>query len=256
MNKNINKVAFVTGGGSGIGKIIAKKFAQDGYDVALSYAGSYDGACEVKKYAENLGRKCEVYKADLGKYSEIISLFEKFENDFGRIDVLVNNAGITDKSPFLETTEEIFDSICNVDFKGSYFCTQQTAKIMRKNGIEGSIIVISSNNASKHFANVSVYGAVKAAEEKFAEHAAIELAKYKIRVNIIAPGWTDTGAKRLGNKEDSFYKIPLQKWAEPSEIADAVIYLSSDSAKSITGSKLTIDNGASLVADKREFYGF
>ena len=79
MNKNINKVAFVTGGGSGIGKVIAKKFAKDGYDVALSYAGSYDGACEVKKYAENLGRKCEVYKADLGKYSEIISLFEKFE---------------------------------------------------------------------------------------------------------------------------------------------------------------------------------
>ena len=103
---------------------------------------------------------------------------------------------------------------------------------------------------------VSVYGAVKAAEEKFAEHAAIELAKYKIRVNIIAPGWTDTGAKRLGKKEDSFYKIPLQKWAEPSEIADAAIYLSSDSARSITGAKLIIDNGASLVADKRELYGF
>ena len=256
MNKNINKVAFITGGGSGIGKAVAQRFAEEGYDVALSYAGSHSGALEVKKYIEGIGRKCEIYKADLGIYSEIIELFDKFEKDFGRIDVLVNNAGITDKSEFLETTEEIFDSMCNVDFKGSYFCTRQAAKIMCKNGIEGSIIVISSNNAAKHFANVSVYGAVKAAEEKFAEHAAIELAKYKIRVNIIAPGWTDTGAKRLGKKEDSFYKIPLQKWAEPSEIADAAIYLSSDSAKSITGAKLIIDNGASLVADKRELYGF
>lgn len=91
---------------------------------------------------------------------------------------------------------------------------------------------------------------------KMAEHAAIELAKYGIRVNTIAPGWTDTGAVRLDKKEDTYYKVPLQKWVSPEEIAKAVEYLSSDAASSITGITLTIDNGALLVSDKRERYGF
>ena len=256
MNNNKSKVAFVTGGGTGIGKVIAITFAKNGYNVAISYRGSIEGALEVKEEIEKLGQKCFMLKADLSKYTDIVNMFNEFKKVSDRLDVLVNNAGLTVTMPFLETTEEVFDSMCDVDFKGAFFCTQEASKIMVEKNIEGSIIMITSNNAFAHFANVSVYGSVKIAAGKLAEHAAIELAKYKIRVNTIAPGWTNTGAERLGKKEDSFYKVPLQKWAECDEVADAAVFLSSPSAKSITGATLVIDNGALLVSDKREKYGF
>jgi len=256
MNKIERKVAFVTGGASGIGKIIALTFAQNGYDVAFSYLGSENTAKEVKSQIEKENRKAFAIKADLSNYSDIIKMFSEFKKHFNRLDVFINNAGITEKSAFLETTEEQFDKMCDVDFKGSYFCTQNAAKIMIDNNIEGSIIMISSNNAYAHFADVSVYGSVKAAMTKMAEHIAIELAKYKIRVNTIAPGWTDTGAARLGNKEETYYKIPLCKWVKPEEIAQTALFLSSSSANSITGATIVMDNGALLVSDKRERYGF
>ena len=256
MNKNEGKVAFITGGASGIGKTLSLTFAKNGYDVAFSYLGSEESAKKVVAQIKEMNRRAVAIKADLSKYASIDNMFEEFKKHFNRIDVFINNAGITDKSHFLDTTEELFDKICDVDFKGAYFCSQKAAKIMIENDIEGSIIMISSNNAYAHFADVSVYGSVKSAMTKMAEHIAIELARYKIRVNTIAPGWTDTGAARLDNKEDTYYKIPLCKWVEPSEIAETALYLSSPSAKSITGAAIVMDNGALLVSDKRERYGF
>lgn len=132
---------------------------------------------------------------------------------------------------------------------------QAAARFMVETKTKGSIVVISSNNAIAHFADVSVYGSAKAALIKLAEHAAIELAKYGIRVNTVSPGWTDTGAARLDAKQDTYYKIPLKQWTTPEEIADAVLYLSSGSAVSITGANLVIDNGALLLSDKGENYG-
>ncbi len=250
------KTALVTGGASGIGREIALTLARNGYHVAITYFGSQKKAVTAVEEIKAMGKIAKAYKANLGDYADICQLFEDFKADFENLDVFVNNAGLTEKSTFLETSEELFDKLCNLDFKGAFFCTQKAAEIMREKQSEGSIIMISSNNAFAHFADVSVYGSVKAAAKKFAEHAAIELAQYKIRVNTIAPGWTDTGATRLDNKEDTYYKIPLGKWANASEIADAVIYLSSPSAKSITGTTLVIDNGALLVSDKRERYGY
>ncbi len=250
------KTALVTGGATGIGKGIALTLAKNGYDVAITYLGSVENSDSVINEIRAMGRKAEKYRADLSKYDEICRVFEEFKRDFNTLDVFVNNAGITEKAAFLDTTEETFDRMCDLDFKGAYFCIQNAAKLMRDRDTKGSIILISSNNAFAHFADVSVYGSVKAAAGKFAEHAAIELAKYKIRVNTIAPGWTDTGAARLDEKESTYYKIPLGKWADVSEIADAVIYLSSDSARSVTGTTLVIDNGALMLSDKRERYGF
>lgn len=249
------KTAIITGGGTGIGKGIAIKMLNEGFDVAVTYNSSNAGADEVVDYAKSIGRKAIAIKANLSIVSDVEYMFSEFLKTFDRLDVFVNNAGITKTAPFLETDESMFDLMCNLDFKGSFFCIQGAAKIMKDRNIEGSIVVISSNNAMAHFANVSVYGPVKAALCKFAEHAAIELAKYKIRVNTISPGWTDTGASRLDAKEDTYYKIPLKKWTTPEEIADAVLYLSSDSAISITGVNLVIDNGALLLSDKAEKYG-
>ena len=249
-------VAFITGGANGIGKNIALTFAKNGYDVAISYRSRIEEAQVVADEIVAMGRKCAIIKADVSKYDEVVQMFEEFKKSFDRLDVFVNNAGVTKKSHFLETTEQDFDQICDVDFKGAYFAMQNAAKFMIEKNIQGNIIAISSNNAMAHFADVSVYGSVKTALTKLVEHIAIELAQYKIRANTVAPGWTDTGAKRLGEKEETYYKIPLNKWVNPSEISNTCLFLASPAANSITGATIVMDNGALLVSDKRERYGF
>lgn len=249
-----NKVALVTGGAVGIGKGIACELAKAGYDVAISYYESEKHAHDVCKELKSMGVRAMPIQADLSCCEGVDKLFREFSDNFARLDVFVNNSGITKKMPFLETTEETFDSICDLDLKGSFFCIRNAAKRMANNHTRGSIIVISSNNYKAHFADVSVYGSVKAGLTKLAEHAAIELAEYGIRVNTIAPGWTDTGAARLDDKQSTFYKIPLQRWCTPAEIGQTVLFLSSEAAASITGATLVMDGGALLVSDKMEKY--
>lgn len=254
--KSINKTAFITGGGTGIGRGIALGLAEKGYDVAISYCGSEAGARETVNKIQEMGRNAIAIRADISKVDDIRRMFEAFQKSFDRLDLFVNNAGLTEKAAFLETDEALFDKICNVDYKGAFFCMQQAAKLMVKQGIQGSMVLISSNNAIAHFADVTVYASVKQAAVKMAEHMAIELAKYGIRVNTIAPGWTDTGAARLDAKEETYYKVPLQKWVTVEEIAETVTFLGSEAAASMTGTTLLMDNGAWLVSDKRERYGF
>lgn len=250
------KVAFVTGGGTGIGQGISIELAKAGYDVAFSYCGSFEGAKKTEAEICKYGVEALAIKADVSKIDDIEKMFATVVNKFSRLDVFVNNAGITEKSDFLHTSPELFDRICGVDYKGAFFCIQNAAKVMIDKGIKGTIILISSNNAIAHFADVAVYASAKAAAEKMSRHAAIELAKYGIRVNSIEPGWTETGASRLDNKEETYYKIPLKKWATVEEIGKTAAFLASDAASSITGTSILMDNGACLVSDKRERYGF
>lgn len=253
---SINKTVLVTGGGTGIGRGIAIEFAKAGYDVAISYCGSAKGAAETVEEIENCGQRALAIKADVSKIDDIHRMFDEVVNYFSGLNVFVNNAGITEKADFLHTTPEMFDKICGVDYRGAFFCIQNACKIMADKNICGSIILISSNNSVAHFADVAVYASAKAAAEKMSRHAAIEVAKYGIRVNTIAPGWTDTGAARLDAKEETYYKIPLKKWATVDEIGKIAVFLSSDAASSITGTTILADNGACLVSDKRERYGF
>ena len=255
-NCPLRKTALVTGAGTGIGRGIALELAREGYDVMVHYCGSVEGARHVCKEVEAMGRIAVPCQADISAVEQIRSLFAVCRREFNHLDVFVNNAGLTMKAPFLETTEEMFDKICGVDFKGAYFCIQEAGRFMAETGTQGSIVLISSNNAMAHFGDVSVYGSVKAAATKLAEHAAIELAKYGIRVNTVAPGWTDTGADRLDAKENTFYKVPLKRWATPGEIGKTVCFLSSAAAASVTGAALVVDGGALLVSDKAEKYGF
>lgn len=255
-NTRISPKAFITGGGTGIGKGIAIWLAKCGYDVAISYHGSVTGAEDTVNCIKGLGREALAIRANIGDVKEIRRMFSEYREHFGTLDLFVNNAGITMKAPFLETDETFFDQICSIDYKGAFFCMQEAAKLMVECGNAGNIILISSNNATAHFADVAVYASVKQAATKMAEHAAIELAKYGIRVNTIAPGWTDTGATRLGDKENTYYKVPLQKWVTVEEVAKTVEFLASDAAASVTGATLLMDNGACLVSDKRERYGY
>jgi NAD(P)-dependent dehydrogenase (short-subunit alcohol dehydrogenase family) len=249
------KKALVTGAGIGIGRGIALELGRAGYDVAVHYNSSEARAEKVAEEIQSLGRKAVTVQADLAKPGSARKAVEKALAEFGSLDVYVNNAGITEKCPMPEMTEAFFDELYSVNLRSAYFGVQTAANSMAKAGIKGSVVIIASNHAFLQFADCSCYGILKAGLVKMGRHAAIEYARYGIRVNVIAPGWTDTGEARLGNKEDSYYKIPLKRWCTVEEAGKAAVFLCSDAASSITGSCLVMDGGASLIADKAEKYG-
>ncbi|MBQ7191113.1 MAG: SDR family oxidoreductase [Kiritimatiellae bacterium] len=249
------KHALVTGAGTGIGRAIARELAKAGYDVALHCNASRDGAESAAAEIRALGRRAEVYQADLSDLAAIDGMFEAFRKDLERLDLFVNNAGITLLAPFLEMTPEAFDKNYAVDFRAPYFCMQKAAKMMVEQG-NGNIVAIASNNAYCQFACASAYAAMKAGLVKMVRSIGLEMAKYGIRVNAIAPGWTDTGAARLDAKESTYYKIPLRRWVQPEEVGQAVLFFDSPAAASITGVTLVMDGGAQLLSDKGEKYGF
>jgi len=250
----MQKIALVTGGGTGIGRAIALEMARAGYDVAVHYNGSSTGAEEVQTEIESLGRRCCLIQGNLTKHEEILRMFSEVKAEFGRLDVFVSNAGVTKPARLEEMEEEDFDLMTALNFKGNYFGVQQAAQLMKQQG--GSIIMISSNHAMMQHPRCSCYGALKAALHKLCKSAAMELGKYGIRVNVIAPGWTDTGAERLGSKEPTYYHIPLKRWCLPSEVGQAAVFLSSAAAASITGVTLVMDGGASLQTDTLDKYGY
>lgn len=256
MERSAAKTALVTGAGMGIGRAVALTLAQAGYDVAVHCNGSVERAQRVKQDILAMGRRCEIIRADLSHPQEIEGLFERHEALFGRLDVLVANAGLTVKGRFEEMQAEEIDRVFSVNFRGTYLCIQKAAALMKKCGARGSIVVISSNHYRMHHPLCSVYASLKAGLNKMAEHAALEYGKYGIRVNIIAPGWTDTGEARLGAKEPTYYHIPLRRWCRPEEIGQAALFLSGPWAGSITGTVLTMDGGASLMSDSLEKYGY
>ena len=120
----------------------------------------------------------------------------------------------------------------------------------------GNIVVIASNNAYCRFARASAYGSMKTGLVKMAQHIALEMSKYGIRCNSISPGWTDTKAARLDEKETTYYKIPLRRWVQPEEVGKTVLFLDSPAAASITGADIVMDGGARLLSDRGEKYGF
>ena len=140
-----------------------------------------------------MGGRAEVCQADVGDVAAIERMFVQFTEDFSTIDCLVNNAGVSMFAPILEASEEMWNTINNIDWKGTYFCTQHAARLMVSQKKSGVISNISSNQKESCWPTASVYGPVKAAIAKFSEHAAIELARYGIRVLSIAPGYTDLG---------------------------------------------------------------
>ena len=249
------KTSLVTGAGTGIGRAIALELAKAGYAVGLHCNNSTAGAESAAEEIRAAGGVARVYQADLSDVAAIAAMFAAFKDDFGRLDLFVNNAGITLLAPFLEMTPEAFEKNYAVDFRAPYFCMQAAAKMMVAQG-GGNIVAIASNNAYCQFARASAYGSLKAGLVKMVKHVALEMSKFGIRCNAIAPGWTDTGAARLGDKESTYYKIPLRRWVQPSELGQTVLFLDSPAAASITGACLVMDGGAQLLSDKGEKYGF
>lgn len=242
------KIALVTGASKGIGRAIALALAENGYDLGINYNSSEEQAMEVKRMVEEKGARAICIQGDVGKMADIDHIFDQLFREFGRIDLLINNAGITKYLPFLEATEELWQEITNVDWKGSYFCAQRAARKMVETGTKGVIINITSIHKTVNFPISNIYGPTKAALTKFTQHAALELAQYGVRVNAVAPGCivvregydqTERGQK-LGSR------IPLQRWGLPEEIANAVVFLASDKCGYVTGTSLMVDGGSVL----------
>jgi len=242
------KNAIVTGAGRGIGKSIALLLAEKGYNIGITYRNSQEGAKQVYEAALKKGVEAILIHADMSKIKDVESMIDTYINKFGKIDLLVNNAGITTSAPFLETSEELFDFTIATDLKGPYFCAQRAAKNMIEKGTKGVIINITSCQAEGCFWGASVYGAAKAALNKLTKHAALELAPYGIRVIAIAPGFTDVG---YGDPNSTLNlltksKIPLGKYSSPDEMAGVVAFMASDEAGYITGTCIQVEGGSLL----------
>lgn len=236
------KVAVVTGGTTGIGKEIALTLAQDGFDVVVNYLQLDE---TVKQEIEAMGRKCLLIEGNVTSMDDMEKMTKAIIDEFGRIDVLVNNAGITRDTLLLRMTEEDFDSVLNVNTKGA-FCTMKNIVpiMMKQKG--GRIINISSVVGVVGNAGQVNYSASKAAVIGMTKSLAKEVASRGILVNAVAPGFIATRMTDKLNetqKENILAQIPLKRMGAPKDIANAVAFLASDRASYITGHTLVVDGG-------------
>ena len=250
------KNALVTGAGRGIGRAIALELGNNGFAVGVNYRNSEEGALEVCEIINKNGGKAIPLKADIGDCLQLQSILDEFFDKVGPIDLMVNNAGLSKFYPFLDVTEEQWSELTFCDWKGAFFGTQYAARNMVANNKKGIIINISSNHVDGCWPNASVYAPTKAALTKFGKNAAMELAPYGIRVITIAPGYTDVDWPKDNPVYLAKDKIPLKRFAEPSEIAKIVLFAASDSCSYMTGNCITIDGGALLpVLPENDYYG-
>jgi NAD(P)-dependent dehydrogenase (short-subunit alcohol dehydrogenase family) len=242
----MNKVALVTGASKGIGKAVAIALAAQGYDIAVNYHSSMNGALDTVHAIESLGCKAVAIRANVGEVKDVDRMFSEFESTFGHLDLLVNNAGVSMFAPFLQVSEEMWDTVNSIDWKGTYFCAQRAARMMVEKHTQGVILNVSSNQKDGCWPTASVYGPVKAAIAKFTRNVAYELAPYGIRVVAIAPGYTDVGWPLDNPIHEAKTKIPLKRFATTAEIAQVICRMVSDEFAYMTGSCLDIDGGALL----------
>lgn len=242
------KIALITGAAQGIGKAIAQRYADEGADIIIADL-LYDKAYQVAKDLEKKGGKVLAVKADISLAADVDRLFSIIREEFGRLDLLVNNAGILIRGSIMETTEETWDKIMNTNLKGAFLCSKAAAAMMIPNG-GGKIINITSIDGEVvyYHGRHAAYGVSKAGLVMLTKAMAVELAPYKINVNAIAPGVvkTEISAKSMSNRahmEEVLREIPLGKMAEPEEIAGAAAFLASEDAGYITGAVLMVDGG-------------
>jgi len=245
--KLAGKVAVVTGASKGIGAAIAKHLADEGASVVVNYASSKEGAERVVGEITGKGGKALAVQANVAKQADIKRLFAEAQKAFGRLDVLVNNAGIYEFAPLEAVTEEHFHKHFNLNVLGLILSSQEAVKHFGPEG--GSIINISSIVSTFAPANASVYSATKAAVDAVTKSLAKELGPRKIRVNSINPGMVETeGVRAAGIAESDMRKqteasTPLGRIGQPRDIAPAAVYLASSDSAWVTGETLYITGG-------------
>ena len=244
--KNLSgKVAFVTGASRGIGRAIALRLAKDGAKVALNFASNAAKAEEVKTEIETQGGEAMLLQGDVSKFEVVTELIKKVVDKWGRLDILINNAGITRDNLLLKMSEEDFDKVVGTNLKGVFNCTKAVTKLMMKQR-GGRIVNMSSVVALKGNISQTNYAAAKAGIIGFTKSAARELASRGVTVNAVAPGLINTdmtAALSEKVKELMMQEIPAGRMGTPEDVANAVAFLVSEEAAYITGQVLSVDGG-------------
>jgi len=247
MNKLTGKVAVVTGASKGIGASIAEHLAAEGASVVVNYASSKAGAEAIVRRIKEKGGKALAVQADVSKHEEVKRLFAETKAAYGKLDVLVNNAGIYEFAPLESITAEHFHKHFNLNVLGLLLTTQEAVKLIGSTG--GSIINMSSIASSMPVATATVYSATKAAVDAITIVLSQELGPRKIRVNSLNPGMVETeGLHAGGLAEGDFRKMmesqtPLGRIAQPEDIARAAVFFASDDAGWVTGQSLIVSGG-------------
>ncbi len=245
------KVLLITGGSRGIGAATALLFARAGADVAITYRGSDSKAKEVQNEIGKLGKKCQTYKGDISKKDIVKTIVRDVQKEFGRIDVLVNNAGIWTYGEIDTMREDVWDQTVDVNLKGTFLFCHYIVPIMKKQG-GGSIINISSTAGQRGEAFHSHYAATKGGIISFTKSLSTELGRFNIRVNCVAPGWVDTDMsadtlQKQPLREEVLKSIPLGKIPTAEDIAGPILFLASRLSDHITGEILNVNGGSVLV---------
>ncbi len=242
------RVALVTGASRGIGKEIAKALALEGYTVIINYNGSYEKALETKKEINAIGAETMVYQANVSDMDSVGAMIKEVMSTYGRIDVLVNNAGITKDNLILKMSEEEFSQVLETNLTGCFYTSKLAARIMLKQKY-GRIINISSIVGVNGNAGQVNYAASKAGIIGLTKSLAKEIGSKGITVNAVAPGFIRTEmTEKLsdGIIENTSNHISLRRLGEAKEVADVVAFLASDKASYITGQVIGVDGGLAL----------
>lgn len=243
-----NKVALVTGAGRGIGRAIAIALAKEGAEVVVNYNGSEERAKEVKQTIEENGGKASIYKCNVSDFEACEAMIKDIVKEHGRLDILVNNAGITKDGLIMKMKEEDFDSVLNVNLKGTFNTIRHSVRQMLRQK-SGKIINISSVSGILGNAGQANYAASKAGVIGLTKTMARELGSRGITVNAIAPGFVDTemtGVLSEEIRENACRQIILGRFGKPEDIANVAVFLASDKADYITGQVISVDGGMNV----------
>ena len=238
-------VALVTGGSRGIGKVISLNLAKAGFDVAICYSGNEEAALETVAECKEQGVEAISIKADVSKIDDVTAMFEEIKSSLGAVEVLVNNAGITKDGLLIRMSEADFDSVIDINLKGTFLCTKAAIKDMMK-AKHGRIINITSIVGVEGNPGQANYCASKAGIIGFTKSVAKEYGSKGITVNAVAPGFIQTAMtdKLPENVKEAYLKqIPVGRFGQPEDIANVVEFLASEKAAYVTGQVVEVTGG-------------
>jgi NAD(P)-dependent dehydrogenase (short-subunit alcohol dehydrogenase family) len=246
MSAESAKVALVTGASKGIGKCIAIELGKAGFDVAVNYNSDLAGAQDTVAQIESFGRKAVALQGNVGNVESVRNLFKQFDEHFSDLHVVVANAAVQTWKPLLELEVEDWDKVMNTNVRGTFLCTQEGARRMVAKSHGGSIITLGSGCNKLAFPRLVDYTASKGGIEMFTKVAAVELGKYQIRVNCVAPGATEVERTKAetGDYAGTWAPVtPLGRIGMPMDIAKAVLFFAGDQSEFVTGQTLFVDGG-------------